>query len=169
MAAHERMADGAGLDGVEFGGRQRLIRVGNDRQHRAGEPLAADVKDRLHVAHPRHPGQFVSQLAEGGERGGCEEVARAARGPHDAVAVGPTKPGGNLVDPPEIVSRISGIDAAEERPQIVIDPQSGDADPGQDGAGNYGKAGRWSPGAGGAPATAPETPAAVARAAGPTR
>ena len=102
-----------------------LVGARNDRQQSPRHTLAADVEDRPHLHHAGHRRQGVAQRPQFGEGPHVEHVARTDRGPHDAIPLRSTEPLGHLVDQAEL-----GRVVAEQRPQVVVEPEPRDADDG---------------------------------------
>ena len=100
--------------------------MGDHGQEGARGALAANVEDRSHLRDALHSGQLVAEPTELLERPGREEVAGRRRRADDAIAVGRAEPVGELVD-----ERKLGVVVAQERTQVVVEPEPGDAEEGQ--------------------------------------
>ena len=138
-----RSLEGAAAGGGALLHIERLRRVGDDGEERARDPLAAHVEDRPHLGDALHPAELVGDPPEVGERPGREEVAGRRRRADDAIAVGGAEAVGELVDEREL-----GVVVAQERPQVVIEPQAGDAEDGERRQDGDEGEGRGSPAAG---------------------
>ena len=126
MACNQRMIGGAGLGRFAIRRGKLPIDMGDHRQHGASHPLPADIEHRSYLFHAVDRGQAVGERTERRERGAIEEVAGAGGGPDDAIPVGSTKPGSDLVDQPEV-----GVGVAQQRSQVVVDLQPRQSECGQ--------------------------------------
>ncbi len=123
MALNQWVVEGTGLGGLGFGGGKLTLDMRDHRQHRAGHTLAADVEHRPYLLHAVDGRQSVGERAECRERRTIEQVPRAGRGTDDAIPVWSAEVGSHLVDQPEV-----GVGVTEQRPQIVVNPETGQAD-----------------------------------------
>lgn len=117
--------------------------MGDHGQEGARGPLAAHVEDRSHLGDALHPAELVAEPAEVAEWTGCEEVARRHGRADDAIAVGGAEAFGEFVDEREL-----GVVVAQERTQVVVEPEPGDAEEGQRRQDGGESEGRGSPAAG---------------------
>jgi len=123
MALNEWVIEGSGLGGLGFGGGKLTLDMRDYRQHRAGNPLAADVEHRPYLLDAVDGRQSVGEGAEFRERRTIEQVPRAGRGTDDAIPVWSAEVGSHFIDEPEV-----GVGVTEQGPQIVVDLEAGQAD-----------------------------------------
>ena len=123
MTLDQRVIVSAGLGGLGVCGGKLTLDVRDHRQHRAGNPLATNVEHRPHLFHTIDIRQLFGERAEFRERPTIEQAARAGCGPDDAIPVWSAEAGSHLVDQPEV-----GVGITEQRPQIVVDPETEEAD-----------------------------------------
>ena len=100
---------------------------GDDREEGAGQALPPDIEHRAYPLDAVDPRQIVDEVAQVPERDRSEEWARRGPDADDTVAIGGAEAIGDLVDDNEVVAAV-----AEERPEIVVDPQPGEPHGGED-------------------------------------
>ena len=123
MAGDEGVPAGPGLGAGQRLGIERVRRPRDHRQHDARGSLPADVEDAPHVVHALDRPQPAGEALQRRERFSVEDVAGSGRGPDDAVAVRGAEDVGDLVHEVEL-----GTAVADERLQVVIEPQAGNAE-----------------------------------------
>ena len=130
MAGHQRMIKRSvtSLSGV--GGLQRAGGPWDHRQHGAGRAGATDIEDRPYLFDAGDLTERRHHPPQRGERVGRKQVAGRRTRPHDAVAIRGTEAGGDFVDEREII--VGDGRTPQQRPQVVIDPQPGEPDDGED-------------------------------------
>ena len=100
---------------------------GDDREEGAGHALPPDIEHRADPINAVDPRQVVDEVAQVPEGDRGEERARRGADADDAVAIGGPEARGDLVDDDEVVAAV-----AEERPEIVVDPQPGEPHGGEE-------------------------------------
>lgn len=123
MPGDERMAFGT-APGLDQRLRiERTLAPGDHGQDGPGRPLSPDVEDAAHLLHAVEAAEPVGQGFERRERLAVEDRSAAGGGTHDAVAVGRSEDGRDLVDQLKLVAVV-----ADQRPQVVIDTEPRDAE-----------------------------------------
>ena len=106
---------------------ERPRHAGDGRQEGASRPLAPDIEHRPHLLHAVDPLEIVDEVAELPERHGGEQGPGRGGDPDDAIAIGSAEAVGDLVNDNEVIAAV-----AEERPEVVVDPQPGKSEGGED-------------------------------------
>ena len=120
----------AGRPGQRRGASRRIegfAGARDERQQGTGRSLPPDVVEGTHAGDAVDRLQLGAQQSQGLQPCRLKEMPRGGGGPDDAVVVGRAEAGRHLVDQPEL-----GIVVAEQGSQVVVEPQSGNADAGQD-------------------------------------
>ena len=126
MAGYQWMAGRPGQRRCASSGIKGFAGARDERQQGSGRSLPPDVVEGTHAGDPFNRSHLGAQQPQGLQPCRFEEMARGGGGPNDAVVVGRAEAGPHLIDQPEF-----GVVVAEQGAEVVVEPQAGNADAGQ--------------------------------------